>query len=354
VTRGRAAAGVLAIALAACGGSAPPATARPTATPTQATPLPPGGDTVAINGPLHVCGTQLCNQYGRPLQLRGMSTHGLQWYGQCVNGASMDALADDWQADVLRISMYVQEGGYETDPAGFKSRVDAIVDAAVARGMYALLDWHMLTPGDPLYNLDRAREYFTYMATRHGGKPNVLYEIANEPNGVSWATIKSYAAQVIPVIRQVDPDGVVIVGTRGWSSLGLSEGSGPAETVNDPVSGTNVMYSFHFYAASHGASYRDALAWAADRIPMFVTEFGTQTFTGDGPDDFTSAQAYLDLMANKKISWTGWNWSDDARSGAVFKPGTCPNGPWSGNALKPTGAWVRERILMPPDDFPTS
>ena len=44
----------------------------------------------------------------------------------------------------------------------------------------------------------------------------------------------------------------------------------------------------------------------------------------DGGNNFTRSQQYLDLMAQKKISWTNWNYSDDERSGAVFKTGTCP------------------------------
>ena len=36
---------------------------------------------VAKNGQLRVIGTKLCNQYGNPIQLRGMSTHSIQWYG---------------------------------------------------------------------------------------------------------------------------------------------------------------------------------------------------------------------------------------------------------------------------------
>ena len=104
---------------------------------------------MAINGQLHVCGTKLCNQYNQPIQLRGMSTHGLQWYPQCVNTASLDALASDWKADVLRISMYIQEGGYETNPRLFTDRVHSLIEQATARGMYAIVDWHMLAPGRP-------------------------------------------------------------------------------------------------------------------------------------------------------------------------------------------------------------
>ena len=313
----------------------------------------PGGTPAEVNGQLAVCGVKLCNQYGKPIQLRGMSTHGLQWYSQCVNDASLDALATDWNADIVRISMYIQEDGYETDPARFTNLVSSIIDKVSARGMYALVDWHMLDPGDPHYNLARAKTFFTEIARRHNGKKNLLYEIANEPSEVSWSRIRSYAEELIPVIRANDPETPILVGTRAWSSLGVSDGANETEVVNNPVRASNIMYTFHFYAASHGDEYLNALSRAADRIPMFVTEFGTQTYTGDGGNDFTMSQRYLDLMASKKISFTNWNFSDDFRSGAVFKEGVCSGGPYTGTSpLKSAGVWVRARINTP-DDFPT-
>lgn len=250
--------------------------------------------------------------------------------------------------------MYIQEDGYETDPRGFTDRVHDYIERATARGLYAIVDWHMLTPGDPNFNLSRARTFFTEIASRHKDKTNILYEVANEPNGVGWPAIKSYAEQIIPVIRAQDPDGVVLVGTRAWSSLGLSDGASETEVVNNPVNATNIMYTFHFYAASHGASYLNALSRAADRIPMFVTEFGTQTASGDGANNFTQAQAYLDLMATKQISWVNWNFSDDFRSGAVFNTGTCNGTTYTGTTvLKPAGIWIRDRTRTP-DTFPTT
>jgi endoglucanase len=78
---------------------------------------------------------------------------------------------------------------------------------------------------------------------------------------------------------------------------------------------------------------------------VFVTEFGTQDYTGDGPNDFVMAQRYIDLMAQKNISWTNWNYSDDVRSGAVFEPDTCSGGQWEDpGALKEAGVWIRDRI----------
>ncbi|CAL9663307.1 Endoglucanase CelA [Streptomyces sp. enrichment culture] len=315
---------------------------------------PDPGTPVSINGQLHVCGVNLCNQHNRPIQLRGMSTHGIQWFGKCYNSASLDALAEDWKSDLFRVAMYVQEEGYETDPAGFTSRVNSLVDMAEARGMYAVIDFHTLTPGDPNYNLDRAKTFFASVAARNANKENVIYEIANEPNGVSWTAVKNYAEQVIPVIRAADPDAVVIVGTRGWSSLGVSDGSDESEIVNNPVNATNIMYAFHFYAASHKDNYRTAVSRAASQLPLFVSEFGTVSATGGGAVDRSSSTAWLDLLDRLKISYANWTYSDANEGSAAFKPGTCNGSDYSSSGvLTESGALIKSRISTA-DDFPTS
>lgn len=332
-----------------CQPTAPPTTSPPSPSPTTA---PPGSTPVAANGQLRVCGEQLCSDNGKAIQPRGMSTHGLQWYANCATNASLDVLAHQWDADVLRISMYIQEGGYETDPRGYTDLVHEYIEMATDRGLYAIVDWHMLTPGDPNYNLPRAQTFFAEIADRHRDKVNVLYEIGNEPNGVSWGAVKSYADQVIPVTRERGPEAVVLVGTPDWSSLGVSGSGGGVNAITaNPVAASNLMYVFHFYAASHGDLYYNTLAAAADQIPIFVTEFGTQQYTGDGPNDFTLSQRYLDLMASKKISWVNWNYSDDFRSGAAFTTGTCASGDSGGaGPLKPAGGRIRDRMRTAADE----
>ncbi|MER7455956.1 cellulase family glycosylhydrolase [Micromonospora sp. NPDC126480] len=336
------------------GGTTNPPTTPPPTTPPPTTPPPVGQTPVAINGQLRVCGANLCNQYGRPIQLRGMSSHGIQWFPQCSKDQALDALATDWHADLYRIAMYVQEQGYETDPAGFTARVNDLVERTTARGMYALIDFHTLTPGDPMYNLERAKTFFSAVSARHANKNNVIYEITNEPNGVSWSTIKNYAEQVIPVIRANDPDAVIIVGTRAWSSLGVSEGGNATEVINNPVNASNVMYAFHFYAASHRESYRAELERAAARLPMFVTEFGTVAYTGDGAADLASSAAWLDMMDRLKISYANWTFSDKAEGSAALRPGTCGGTQFAGTSvLTESGNFMRNRIRTP-DNFPTS
>lgn len=308
----------------------------------------------AINGKLEVCGKRLCNRFGKPTQLRGISTHGLQWFEHCATPKALTALAKDWRADVVRLSMYVQEGGYETDPERFTRLVNRLVNQATRRGLYIIIDWHILDPGDPFTNLAGARRFFSRVSKAHAGKTNVLYEVANEPNGdaVTWARIADYHRTIIPVIRKHDPDSVILLGTRAWSSLGVSAGSDEGEILRDRVKARNVMYTFHFYAASHRDTYFQVLSRAADRLPIFVTEFGTQDYSGDGANDFAMAKRYLSLMARKKISWVNWNFSDDWRSGAVLEPGACADGQFRGTSrLKEAGRWIRARMRTP-DRFP--
>ncbi|MBQ4812720.1 cellulase family glycosylhydrolase [Pseudoalteromonas luteoviolacea] len=297
-------------------------------------------------GRLKVCGTGLCSEHNARIQLRGMSSHGLQWYGlgKCMTDVSLDVLAYDWQADIVRLSLYVQEGGYENDPAGFTAQMNTLIDKASQRGLYVLVDWHQLNPGDPNFNLDLAKQFFTDIVTSNKHRKNVIYDIANEPNKVEWSQIRHYAEQVIPVIRNIQPDALILLGTHGWSTFGASSGGSVQDVLNDPVKFDNIMYTFHFYAASHKDYYRTVLDQASDVLPVFVSEWGTQNYDGDGPNDFVSAQQYIDLMARKKISWTNWNYSDDFRSGAVFKRGACTNQNFTDSQLKEAGAWVKARI----------
>ncbi|MDY7091094.1 MAG: cellulase family glycosylhydrolase, partial [Actinomycetota bacterium] len=83
------------------------------------------------------------------------------------------------------------------------------------------------------------------------------------------------------------------------------------------------MYTFHFYAASHGADRRTVVARAALKLPLFVSEFGTQTFTGDGGNDFASTDAWLDLLKDNKIGYAMWSLSDGRETNSAFVQGTC-------------------------------
>lgn len=274
----------------------------------------------SANGALHVRGTQLVDQYGNAVQLRGVSTHGLSWFPQYVNEACFSQLRYGWGANVVRLALYTAEyGGYCSGGNQAQLRDLVCQGAAYAQAMdlYVIVDWHILSDGNPLEHVTEAKDFFAQVSRRLASQQNVLYEICNEPNGgTSWEDVKHYAGQVIPVIRANDPDAVVLVGSPTWSQdIHLAAA--------DPLPFDNVMYTLHFYAATHGEWLRERMSQAiASGLPVFVSEFGICDASGNGAIDEAAANAWLGAMARNNVSWCLWSLCNKDESASVLK-GSC-------------------------------
>ncbi|MDP4181621.1 MAG: cellulase family glycosylhydrolase [Bacillota bacterium] len=298
------------------------------------------GSVVAANGQLKVVGSQLCNSSGQPIQLKGMSTHGLQWFGSFANANSIKWIRDDWGATVIRAAMYTAEGGYISNPTTSKNKVKEIVQAAIDLGIYVIIDWHILSDNDPNLYKQQAKDFFKEMSALYGSYPNVLYEICNEPNGgVTWSqNIKPYAQEVIPVIRANDPDGVIIVGTSTWSQ-------DIDAAADNKLTFSNVMYTCHFYAGTHGQSLRDKIDYAMSKgAAIFVTEWGTSDASGNGGPYLTDSKTWLDFLASRKISWANWSLCDKSEASAALNPGASVNGGWTDSNLSASGKFVKSNM----------
>lgn len=309
----------------------------------QITPL-------AANGRLKLINRQLCNESGTPIQLRGVSSHGLHWFPACYTQSSVQALARDWGVDVFRAAMYVDEGGYRPDSINLRAKINQIVDWCAQAGIYCIIDWHILNPGDPFVHLDEAKNFFRLMAQQHAGKKNVIYEICNEPHDVDWPRIKSYAEQIIPVIRSYDAENMILVGTPNYSGT-------PGDVRGNFLTGANAyntMYTFHFYAGSHySQSYIDDVL---KTVPLFISEWGVSNYSGNGGDDYNNSQNWVNLMAGGntsgiKVSWTNWNYADKNETSSALQPNACSTGSW--NSTSTSGTWVKDHILHPADNFGT-
>lgn len=307
---------------------------------------------VAANGRLRVTGTALVNEHGSPVQIRGMSSHGVNWFTENYNFHSLNRLVNDWGIDVFRIAMYPTEkpnltvGGYEGNPEFWKRYIDELVDLCGKYGIYVIIDWHVLTPGnpnDPDY-LPMAKDFWNYMSQKHAGKTHIIYEIANEPNGVSWKICKKYAETIIPIIRGNDPHSIIIIGTPTWSS-DVDKAS------EDPITGyNNLMYAFHFYAGSHGDRYRKKVISALNSgIAVFVSEWGTTTADGDGLPDEKETDLWMDFLEKNKISWCNWSYSDKQEGSAALVAYSAADELWDNTSL--SGNIVKKLILYPPDSW---
>lgn len=309
---------------------------------------PPSSEALSVDastpygqhGALHVENGKLTDENGNTVQLYGMSTHGIAWFPQYINYDSFRTLRDDWNTNCIRLAMYTAEyGGYCAggDKEQLKQLVKDGVSYATELGMYVIVDWHILSDCDPNQNKDEAIAFFREMAEVFAGNDNVLYEICNEPNGgTSWDSIKSYAEEVIPVIRAQKPDAVILVGTPTWSQE-------IDKAAASPLDDSNVMYTLHFYAGTHKDDLRNRLETCVQNgLPVFVSEFGMCDASGNGANDFVSTTKWLDLLNKYQISFCCWNLANKDESSSVFKASSTALSDWTDDDFNESGRWIRD------------
>ena len=317
----------LAVLLAAC------------ANPPKAAPLAavaPPGSPVAEHGALFVQGGKVVGAHGQPVTLRGMSLFWSQWEPEYYSRETVDWLARDWQVDVVRAAIAAE--GNDSARQHFErelAKASAVIDAAIANGIYVIVDWHAHRPYP-----DEAERFLTAIAAKYGHVPNLIYEPFNEPlrDGVDWSRdVKPYHQRVVGAIRAVDPDNLVVVGSPSWSQdVDIA--------ARDPLEGVNIAYTLHYYAATH----KDALRAKADKaleagLALMVTEFGTVESTGNGPIDRASSEAWWDWAEANGISWLAWSIADKDETSAALRPGAPPAN-WREDDLTENGKLLRARL----------
>ena len=290
-------------------------------------------------GALQVQKTKLVDNKGNAVQLRGVSTHGIAWYPQYINKKFLKELRTKWNVNVVRLAMYTDEyGGYCSggDRKALIKLIENGVRYAKQADLYVIIDWHVLQDQNPNRYVKQARKFFHYMSKKFASYNNVLYEICNEPNGATtWKQVKKYAKKVIPVIRKNDPDAVIIVGTPEWCQR-------VDQAAQSPITGySNLMYSLHFYAATHRDDLRSRMVSAVKSgLPVFVSEYGICDASGNGAVDVASANAWIKTMNKYKISNVCWNLSNKNETSALFKPNCFKSYGFKKRNLSFEGKWL--------------
>ena len=303
---------------------------------TSSTPTP-----VQTHGALMVDGNQILNENGATVSFAGNSLFwsNTGWGGEYFYNASViDWLHSDWNTTIVRAAMGVapEDGGYLEDPSN-KQKVKTVVDAAINKGLYVIIDWHTSHAED--YET-QAIQFFEEMATLYGDYDNVIYEIYNEPLQISWDNIiKPYAESVISAIRAIDSDNLIIVGTPSWSQdVDIAS--------NNPITGySNIAYTLHFYAGTHNQPYRDKAQTALNNgIALMVTEWGTVNANGDGPVDYDEVAEWMDFLCANSISHCNWAINDKDEGASALLPGSSTTGNWTVSDLSPSGILVKDIV----------
>lgn len=299
------------------------------------------GSPLANHGALSVKGTDIEDKYGNVYQLKGVSTHGLAWFPDYVNKAAFSSLSE-YGVNAIRLAMYTAEsGGYCN--GGDKQQLEGLVDQGVKActelGMYVIVDWHILSDGDPNIYKEDAKDFFDKVSKKYAGNDNVIYEICNEPcNGTTWEQIKTYAEEVIPVIRANDKKAIIIVGTPNWSQdVDIAS--------ENPITGyDNIMYAVHFYASTHKAEIRNKVEKARENgIAVIVSECSICEASGNGSINYDEAAEWMKLINDNNMSIFAWNLSNKDEQSSLLKASVTKTSGFTKEDFSETGSWYMEQ-----------
>jgi hypothetical protein len=300
---------------------------------------------------------------------------------------------------------YAEPQGYKQEPprlhAAYMHNLFDVIQWAIDLDMYVLVDWHVLEDTPDKYQ-EEAKMFFELVMAKFPNTPNIIFEIANEPTDVArevstaefdaaveheqvtgnkfytekvyavteallaskgwyvadikylepdweersdewftWPQLKTYAEDILPVIRAQYPTAVVTVGTPIYSQQiddPTGETGGTPNRLDDP----NVVYTMHFYACTHLSKADDTDAGDTDTfgntdvfqntqialdngLPVFVSEWGTVKSYGGGNVCEGQTKAWIEFLNQNNISWFNWSMSGKDEGASVFTADLDPN-----------------------------
>ncbi|MBE8726991.1 glycoside hydrolase family 5 protein [Flavobacterium hungaricum] len=291
---------------------------------------------VKTHGQLSVQGTQLVDKNNNPVVLRGLSFGWHSMWPRFYNEKAVSWLKKDFSCNVVRAAMGIELGefSYQKDPQFSKEKIEAVIEGAIKSDIYVIIDWHSHN-----VNLKEAKAFFAEMSKKYSKYPNIIYEVFNEPDYETWWEVKSYAEEVIKEIRANDPNNIILVGCPHWDQDIDLPASDPIVDYN------NIMYTMHFYAATHGKELRDRTdAAIKSGLPVFISESAGMEASGDGPLNSKAWEEYIEWMEARKLSWITWSVSDKDETCSILKKSAKSDGKWKDEDLKESGIKVREYL----------
>jgi endoglycosylceramidase len=325
---------------------------------------------VAVQGgPLHVNGQFFQDASGRVVILRGVnvaSNSRTPPFTPITNVTQLNPLPG-WGINVIRLLFDWEpyEPGAGQFAPQYLAYINSIVDAAWARGIYVIIDFHegafsrylaggcgngfpawAIPPGVPLSAPDNSEHcenwqqvafadpripyaFTQFYANTYGVRtqflnlwqtlaqnflshPGVIgYDIINEPWGLEPTQIFPLYQDAATVIHAVDPTAIVFFEPR------INVGQGTQTSLPGSPSPTNAAYAPHFYdpslalgawsgdPATTNTAFANMVSAASSlNVPVFLGEFGVQVSVANlGP--------YMDLLYQNLNSnlFSGTQWS---------------------------------------------
>jgi len=258
---------------------------------------------------LHVEGTKILTKDGKEISLRGLNIDSLQWNprGERVLRNAIVGV-EDWKANLLRLPIkedywFGREAGQTDGGVAYRKLVDDFITITANRGAYTMIDLHRFRAPKREHI-----EFWKDVATKYKNNQAVIFEVFNEPHGISWDVwqkggfvadkdapadedafltpeekaqntkgFHSVGIQaLIDAIRGTGAKNIVVAGGLDWAYdlSGMAKGY-----TLDQKGGNGMLLSTHIYAGKR--DWQNKVLVMADKYPIIVSEFGanTQKFT---------------------------------------------------------------------------
>jgi len=185
-----------------------------------------------------------------------------------------------------------EETPYTIDPAFFE-RIDWVLEQSLENDLAVILNIHHYEEimENPVWHEERFLAIWRQIAERYQEMPeDVFFELLNEPFGTlantSW---NDFAAEAIAVIRQSNPERMIIVGPGNWNAIDT------LPILFLPEEDRRIIATVHYYQPFQFT--HQGAEWVADSDPWLGT-------TWDGTE---REEALIDRSLDAALKWSQQN-----------------------------------------------
>lgn len=287
---------------------------------------------------VRVQGNELVNAAGQAIRLIGVDRSGTEY--ACAegwgifdgpSGPTSIASMTSWGIDAVRVPLNEDcwLGINGVDPqwsgANYRSAIEAYVANLNAAGLVAILDLHWSAPGGELAlgqqemaDADHSPAFWTSVATTFRSDPGVVFDLYNEPHGISWscwldgcqtsAGWQSAGMQgLVDAVRSTGATQPVMVAGLNWA------GDLSGWLSHEPVDPDHqLVASVHVYSYSQcdsASCWQSTIAPVAAQVPVVTGEIG-ETDCASGFID-----SYMTWADAHGVSYLAWSWNTASCSG---------------------------------------
>ncbi|MFH1500206.1 MAG: cellulase family glycosylhydrolase [Verrucomicrobiota bacterium] len=296
---------------------------------------------------IKVVGNRLHDTSGREVWLQGVNVPSLEWSPKGDNVLrSTLVVIDDWKATGIRLPVkdiywFGKSPEQEDGGKAYRELVDAIIILAANRGVYVVLDLHH-------YRAPKEEHiaFWTDAATRYRNHPAVLFDLLNEPHGISWDVwrdggfvserkagadednflsdeekvkaklgFRSPGMQrMVEVVRATGARNVIVAGglDYAYDLSGILKGY----ALTDTAEGNGIMYASHIYPWKR--DWQGKMLDIAAHHPILIGEVGADNRKQpwEKAENFVQPETWvpdmLGLIQKHRLNWTGWSFHPKA------------------------------------------